>query len=146
MNDVISQLVVKRIYTVETSLAGIGSFDRVPVNFTDNAISKLQGKLIYGLEFVSATQQALAASGRPAIPQVDAPNVLLQMVEDKSTDVGINNVVVTRFMPTLYNGYTQYIRPRIFNWTASKYIITQAGTITNAMSLLLMVYWKNPDE
>jgi len=122
--------------------------------FSSGQVSKLQepdkktGKLplVYGIDFITATQQALSPQLRAVVPLADAPNILISLTEADTQHQFVFKAPVTRFIPQLFNGYTQYMKPRVINFTNSSFFITQTGTLATTQSILLLVYWKYEGE
>ena len=147
--DVISQLVLKQTVTIELSLAGSAIAAGNTYKFESDFMDKVRNKVVLGVEFVTASQLAISPTkNRPVVVQADAQNFVLSLVEKKSNLKFVDTTPATRFIPSLYNGYTQVFKPRMIAWTSSEVKIVAAGTIANTQSVVLLVYFRDatPEE
>lgn len=145
MNDVVSQLVIKKTTTIEIPLTK-GVAARTEVIIANQETKKLDGKLIYGWEVVSAAEQSVSASGRTVVPNADIPNLMLTIVEAVTNLQFVIKQPATRYQPSRYNGYTQVGKPRFWKFSETKFLIAATGTMTTSMSILLTLYWKDAEE
>lgn len=148
MNDIVSQIVLKQSITIELSLAGgaiaRGNFYKFPSNYID----KVRDKIVTGLEFVPAEVLSTSPTNRPVVALVNAPNMTLDVVEAGTNLKFVDTFPATRLIPSLYNGYTQALKPRRLDFTNTGVRIQAVGTIANTQSVMLLVYYRDatPEE
>jgi len=146
MSDVISQLVVKQTLLVELivppGVVSPGNVYKWPSAF----LQKITGKMVYGVELVTDTQLTRSPSGAVVLPAADAANIVVTLVEQASNLKFVQEMPGTRLIPSLYNGYTQFLRPRMIDFTQCEVKVTDAGTIAAGQSILLNTYYRDANK
>jgi hypothetical protein len=143
--DIASQIVVKRAKLVEVSLAGvqtIGAGVVVNLEYPED----LRGKLVYGVEAVCSNILAVSPTNRPVIAPADAAFVLVDLVEQQTNLHFLKQYPANRLRPELFNGTTIYFRPRFPDYRQCELRLTGAGTLANTQSIMLLIYYKMPNE
>lgn len=145
--DVISQLLLKQTVTIEVSLGGSAIAAGNEYKFPSDFVDLVRNKIVYGFEFVTASQLAISPTlNRPVVVQADAPNIVIFVTEKKTNLRFIDNVPSTRFIPSLYNGQTQALKPRMIDFTNSGIKLVATGTLADTQSCVLLVYYRDATE
>jgi len=142
MNDVISQIVVKRGIFIEVSLAGGAVAIGSKYSWKFNDFLSKNDVLVYGIETVTVVEQTTSLTGRPIIPAADAAGLIINLVDIDGVYVFAEGYPSTRLRPALYNGYTQYFEPRKLDMTRSESRVVAVGGLLNTMSAYYYAYYK----
>jgi len=143
--DIASQIAVKRAKLVEVSLAEVqtvGAGVVLNLQYPED----LRGKLIYGVEAVANNTLAVSPTNRPVIAAADCSLVVVDLVEQATNLKFLKQYPLNRLRPELYNGTTIYFRPRFPDYRQCEVRLTGAGTIANTQSIMLLFYYKMPNE
>jgi hypothetical protein len=139
MNDVISQILVERSLLIEVPLVNIGL--GATLNFGINQTLNKDNARVYGIEVVTATQLTRSPTDRPLIAQALAAQFTLTLVEKKGSLEFVQKMPLTRYLPNLYNGYTQALKQRNLDLNRSNITINDVAGLSNATSVCFNIYY-----
>lgn len=145
-SDIYGQIVVKRQLAIEIQITATGTGVDFPLQVTQNQHLNKPNVLVYGVESMTTSEQAVSESNRPLIAPADLPYLILCLVTLGEGKEFAQNYPMTRLRPATYNGYTQYFTPRPISLDLSKVVMLGAGTMTTSMSILLNFYYKLQGE
>lgn len=140
MNDVISQILVEKTLLIEIPLNNVGQ-GGVNIFGINQTLNKDNAR-VYGIEAVTRTQLTVSPSLRPLVTQANAANFTLKLVEKNGSLEFVQNMPLTRFIPSLYNGYTQAFKERNLDLNRSAVVVNDTTGLSNTESVCLLIYYK----
>lgn len=141
--DLYGQIVVKWFDLVEVQLTATPARGQsFPFQVTQNDYINKPEVFVYGIETYTATELSTSPSGNTVIAAADVPNIVVNLIDRNGQKEKDRNIPLTRFRPSLYNGYTQYFEPISVDMSRSNISLVAAGTLALNQVVCFGFYYK----
>lgn len=134
-----NNLLIKKSELVEIYIAATAAGSVSLFRPSQNLIGK---KIrVYGLAAYTASQIAVAPSGRTVIPNADAVNLVVNLVEN-ANDSSIDAHPYYDLIRANVGGFVTLVEPRIFDIDKCFLQGMAAGTLATTQSALINIYYE----